>query len=116
MAGWLRVGRGHVFKKSRFLFPSRASHQTSSRRYTDSKAIIHCDILSAIDRVPEFARKKFGRCPISAAERDFAYGSALLPSFINSLHQYEFAKSTATGANIVLTLVSHVYVFDVDGG
>ena len=67
-------------------------------------AIRSCDILSAIDSVPEFARKKFGRCPISAAERDFAYGSALLPSFISSLHVY------------VLTPPPHVYVFDVDGG
>ena len=109
--GWV----AGTFSKSR-VFCFHRGPPTKRQVVAIRTAIIHCDILSAIDRVPEFARKKFGRCPISAAERDFAYGSALLPSFISSLHQYEFAKSTATGANIVLTLVSHVYVFDVDGG
>ena len=41
MAGWLRVGRGHVFVKSRFLFPSRACYQTSSRRNMISNSKQH---------------------------------------------------------------------------
>ena len=61
MAGWLRVGCGHVFVKSRFLFPSRVEEfntinvRTSFRRLDNRRPYIdETSVIIEIEDEPKF--------------------------------------------------------------